>query len=80
MNLFLIFLIVLAIVAVAGFFMWGMKKAIWLVVNSIIGYFALYAVQLLLLKDLVITLWKAIVVGIFGLLGFIVVLIAHFVF
>lgn len=80
MNPLLIFLIVLVIVAFAGFFMWGLKKAIFLVVNGFIGFFALYAVQVFLLKDLVITIWKAIIVGVFGVIGFIVVLIAHFLF
>lgn len=77
LGLVLLFIIVLVVVALAAFFFWGLKHAIALAINSVIGFFALYAVQAYALPNLVINFWSVILVAILGLLGLIVVLILH---
>lgn len=73
-----LFLLVVAVVILAALFFWGLKHAIVLALNSIIGFFALYAVKAFFLQDLVLNFWSVILVAIFGIFGFIIVLLLHF--
>ena len=73
-----IFIIVLIIIFLVALFAWGMKYAIAFALNRIIGFFALYAMKSLgFFPDLAINIWSVILVAIFGLIGFIFVLIMH---
>jgi len=76
-SLIALFIIVLIIVALAGFFFWGLKHAVMLAINSVIGFFALYAVQAFLIPTLVISFWSVLFVAIGGLIGLILVLLLH---
>lgn len=55
----------------------GIHYAIAIALNSIIGFFALYAVQAFWLQTLVINIWSVIIVAILGLLGLLSVLLLH---
>jgi hypothetical protein len=55
----------------------GFKLAIYVAVNSILGFFALYAVQAFWLGTLVINLWSVLLTAIFGIFGLILVVILH---
>lgn len=72
-----IFLLVMLIVAIIAFFVWGLKHAIVIAINSVIGFFALYAVQAYWLSSLVINIWSVALVAIFGIFGLVFVLILH---
>ena len=76
-GLIVMFVVFALIVIFAALFLWGAKYAFVLGINSIIGFFALYAVKAWLLPSLVINFWSVIVVAIFGIIGFIVVLVLH---
>lgn len=71
------FIGIVAIVFIVALLMKGINIAIALALNSVIGFFALYAVQLFLLQNLVINIWSIAVVAILGLPGFILVLLLH---
>ncbi len=73
----LILVLVVALIFVTGIFWWGFKRAVMLALNSIIGFFALYAVQLWR-TELVINLWSVLITAILGIFGFIIVLVLHF--
>ncbi len=77
LGLITLFIIALIIVAVVGFFFWGLKHAIALAVNSVLGFFALYAVQAFMIPTLVINFWSVLFVAIGGLIGLIIVLLLH---
>ncbi len=72
---FWILLICVLVVAGVGLVLWGIKHAIALAVNSIIGYFALYAVQAFAMPDLIINIWSVLLVAVLGLVGLILVVI-----
>jgi len=74
-----ILIIIVAIILILGFFWWGIKRALFLAINSVIGFFALYAVQAWWLKDLVINFWSVILTAILGLLGLITVVVLHLI-
>lgn len=76
-GLVALFLLVLAVIVMAALFFWGLKHAIILAVNSVIGFFALYAVKAYLLPALVINFWSVILTAVFGIFGFIIVLLLH---
>ncbi|RME31184.1 hypothetical protein D6789_03570 [Candidatus Woesearchaeota archaeon] len=74
---FLVLVISVAIlVAFIAFLIWGMKMAVKLAVNSLIGFFALYAVKLII-PSLVISFWSVIITAVFGVFGLIFVVAAH---
>ena len=79
MGLVMMFLAGLLIVLGVAFFFWGLKHALVLALNSVIGFFALYAVQAYWLPELVINIWSVLIVALFGLAGLIVVLLFHWV-
>lgn len=54
----------------------GLNIAIALALNSVIGFFALYAIQILI-PTLVIDIWSVAIVAILGLPGFALVLLLH---
>ena len=68
-SLVIVFLVALAAIAAVGFFMWGVKHAVVLAVNSIIGFF------LILIGVLVSTLhgipvsWLVFIFGSMCLMG-----------
>ncbi len=74
--LFILFAVVMVIL-LFGFFWWGVKKGLILALNSVVGFFALYAVQAFLRPSLVIDLWSVLLTAIFGIFGFFLVLILH---
>ena len=53
-----------------------MKKFLILFVNSVIGFFALFAVSLML-DTLVINTWSVLITAVGGIFGLIIVLILH---
>jgi hypothetical protein len=71
------FIGIVALVFVFTLLIKGINLAIALAINSVIGFFALYAVQLFLLPSLVINIWSVAIVAILGLAGFILVLLLH---
>lgn len=77
-GLIALFLFILVIVFLIALFIWGLKYAISLAINSVIGFFALYAVKAFLWTDLVINWVSVLFVAIGGIIGFILVLILHF--
>jgi hypothetical protein len=77
LGLVAFFIILLLIISVIAFFIWGIKHAIVLAINSVIGFFALYAIQAFWRPDLVINFWSVGLVAIFGIFGFLFVLILH---
>jgi len=79
LSLIVIFLIILAVLVIGAFFWWGLKHAILLAVNSVIGFFALYAVQAWMIESLVINVWSVLFVAIFGIIGLFLVLLLHWV-
>jgi len=72
-----VFVVVTIIVALFAFFMWGLHYAIALAINSVIGFFALYAIKAFVWPELIISIWKIIIVAIGGIVGFAVVLMLH---
>jgi hypothetical protein len=72
-----LFVGILVVLFLVALFVWGMKYAIAFAINSIIGYFALYAVQEFMIPTLVINLWSVGLVAIAGIFGFIIVLALH---
>lgn len=76
-GLVVLFVLIVLAVALAAFFFWGLKHALLLAMNSVIGFFALYAVKAWLLPGLIINFWSVILVALLGLAGFILVLILH---
>jgi hypothetical protein len=80
LSLIALFLIIVAVIFLSALFFWGLKHAIALAINSVIGFFALYfMVAFEIFPDLVINWLSVIIVAIFGLLGFIVVLLLHWI-
>lgn len=75
--LILIGLVIIAIIAGIVFIIWGLKHAVRLAINSLIGFFALWLVHATILTSLVINLWSVLLVAIFGIFGFIAVLLLH---
>lgn len=65
--------VLLIIVLIVAFLL---RKILVLVVNSVIGFFALFAAKLVL-PDLVINVWSVLITAIGGILGFIIVLALH---
>jgi len=76
-GLTLLFLGITVVVVLASLFFWGLKHAIALAINSVIGFFALYAVQAFLLPSLVINAWSVALVAVLGLIGLLLVLFLH---
>lgn len=76
--IFIVVLVVVMCVLAVGFFLWGLKKAIKLLINSAIGFFALWLTKVILIKTLVINIWSVLIVAIGGIIGYFVVIILHF--
>ncbi len=77
MYLWLILVGIVILFLVLGLLWWGIKTGLILAVNSIIGFFALYAIQLVV-PSLVIDAWSVLITAAFGIFGFAAVLILHF--
>jgi hypothetical protein len=73
-----ILVIVVALIFLGGFLWWGFKKSLALALNSIIGFFALYAVQAFFRPELLINIWSVLLTALLGIFGFLIVLILHF--
>ena len=71
--------IVLMVFILGVFLILGIKKALELLFNSIIGFFALWLTKTLFLPTLVINLWSVLITAIFGIVGFVIVVVLHFV-
>jgi hypothetical protein len=79
MLLWLIVVIAVVVLFFFGFLFWGIKHAILLALNSLVGYFALYAIQAWrVVPTIVINTWSVLLTAIFGIIGFLFVLILHF--
>lgn len=70
--------VVVMIVVAIVFLLWGLKKALGLLLNSLIGFFALWVTQKLILPDLIINIWSVLITAVFGIVGYISVIILHF--
>jgi len=69
-------LIIVILLIVLLFYL--IKNAIVLVINSVVGFFALYGVNLFLSDPIPINFWSIIIVAIGGVFGLIIELILHF--
>ncbi len=69
-GLIVVLLIIVLIIAFV------LKKILILAVNSVIGFFALFAAKLVL-PTLTINVWSVLITAIGGIVGFILVLILH---
>ena len=69
--------IIIGVVALA-FLIWGLKKAFKLLINSLIGFFALWLTQQLFVSTLIINIWSVLITAIFGIICYVVVLVMHF--
>ncbi len=76
-GLTLLFVGIVIVVVLASLFFWGLKHAIALALNSVIGFFALYAIQAFFLPSLAINAWSVGIVALTGIIGFVVVLLLH---
>jgi hypothetical protein len=79
LGLLALFIVIVVIFFLMALFFWGLKYAIAYAINAVIGFFALYAIQAFLWPDLVINFWSVAIVAVFGLAGFIVVLLLHWI-
>ncbi len=77
--LILILVAVVALFLIGGLLWWGLKKAVVLALNSVVGFFALYAVQAWIMPSLVINVWSVLLTAIFGIVGFVAVILLHLV-
>jgi hypothetical protein len=71
------FIVILIVIFLIALFVWGLKYAILFAINSVIGFFALYAVQAFVWSDLIINIWSVALVAIGGIFGFALVLLFH---
>lgn len=71
--LWLILVGVIILFLIFGIIFWTVKHALWLALNSVLGFFALYAVQAWLMPDLLINVWSVLLVSVFGIFGLILV-------
>lgn len=69
--------LIIAVVLVLLLF-WVFKKVIVLIVNSVIGIFALIGFNTLFNAGIKINFWSVIITAIGGIIGFIIVLVAHY--
>lgn len=77
--LIFILIAVVALIFLGGFLWWGFKKSLVLAMNSVIGFFALYAVNIFINSEKLITIWSVLLTAIFGIFGFVAILILHFI-
>ncbi len=77
MTLFWVLLVIIVLFLLAGLAWWGLKRALLLSLNSVVGFFALYAVRAWLLDGLVINLWSVLLTALFGIFGFLLVIALH---
>jgi hypothetical protein len=75
--LFILLLVMIGLFLLLGFLWWGIKKGVMLALNSLVGFFALYAIQSWWLHDLVINLWSVLLTAILGIFGLFLVLLLH---
>lgn len=68
--------IVVVVFLLLALFVWGMKKGVWLAINSVVGFFALYLFKIFV-PTLVINFWSVIIVALFGIGGLLFVLVMH---
>jgi hypothetical protein len=72
------FVLILIVVFLIALFVWGLKYAILYAINSVIGFFALYAVKAYIWDTLIINFWSVALVAVGGIFGFALVLLFHF--
>ena len=79
MLLWIIVVIAVVILFIIGLLFWGIKHAIILALNSVVGFFALYAIQAWqVVPTIVINIWSVLLTAVLGIIGFALVLILHF--
>lgn len=76
-------LIILAIVLLIIYIIFKIvKNVIWLIINSVIGFFALFGLNFILsifsLSTIKINFWSIIITAIGGIIGLIAITITHF--
>ena len=69
--------LIIVILAVLVFFHF-VKNLFVLAINSVIGFFALFGINLFLSNPIPINFWSVIIVAIGGIFGLIIELILHF--
>ena len=78
-SLIVLFLIILLVFFFIALFVWGLKYAIAYAINAVIGFFALYAIKAFLAPELIINFWSVALVAVFGIIGFVIVLVLHWI-
>jgi len=73
----LVVLGIAALLFIIAFFIWGIKLAFMIALNSLVGFFALYAIQAFLIPSILINWWSVLLVALLGIFGFAAVLILH---
>lgn len=70
-------IVLVTILVFIAFLVIGLKAAIKLLINSLIGFFALWITKVFVLNELVINIWSVLLTAIFGIIGYILVLVLH---
>jgi hypothetical protein len=55
-----------------------MKRMVLVLINSLLGFFALFGWNALFPWDITINVWSVLLVAIFGIIGLIIVIALHF--
>lgn len=75
----LIHILAIAIVALIVFLMFLIfKNVVMLIINSVIGLFALFGLNALFDVGVKVNIWSVLITAIGGIIGFAIVLILHF--
>jgi len=70
-------LMLLVVISIIIVIFMVLKNVFILILNSVIGFFALYAVQAWVMPSLEINFWSVMITAIGGIIGFIVVVGSH---
>lgn len=70
-------IVLVTVLVFIAFLVIGLKAAIKLLINSLIGFFALWITKVFVLNALVINIWSVLLTAIFGIIGYIIVLVLH---
>ncbi len=76
-ELAIIGLVLVTALVFIAFLVMGLKFAIKLLLNSLIGFFALWVTKVFVLNGLVINIWSVLLTAVFGIVGYIIVLVLH---
>jgi hypothetical protein len=71
------FIIIVVVLFVGALLLKGLHYAIAIAINSVIGFFALYAFKAFLMPDLLINVWSVLIVAILGIIGLGIVLVLY---